>query len=80
MEKPKALKIPKAPSALKGLRAPKGLKPLKPLKQKKARFKRIWLRQGGDYLLSRFRSTIGVTRFNFSVRNGKRWSPCAVIT
>ena len=38
------------------------------------------LQQGGDYLLSRFRSTIGVTRFNFSVRNGKRWSPCAVIT
>ena len=29
-------------------------------------------------LLSRFRSTIGVTRFNFSVRNGKRWSPCAI--
>ncbi len=34
--------------------------------------------QGGGYLLSRFRSTIGVTRFNFSVRNGKRWSPRAV--
>ena len=38
------------------------------------------LLEGGDYLLSRFRSTIGVARFNFSVRNGKRWSPCAVIT
>ncbi len=36
--------------------------------------------QGGDYLLSRFRSTIGVIRFNFSVRNGKRWSPYALIT
>ena len=36
--------------------------------------------QGGDYLLSRFRSTIGVIRFNFSVRNGKRWSPYAVFT
>ncbi|MDE7437506.1 MAG: hypothetical protein K2M93_03390, partial [Muribaculaceae bacterium] len=24
--------------------------------------------EGGDYLLSRFRSTIGVIRFNFSVR------------
>ena len=38
------------------------------------------IRQGGDYLLSRFRSTIGVMRFNFSVRNGKRWSPHAVFT
>ena len=35
--------------------------------------------QGGDYLLFRFRSTIGVIRFNFSVRNGKRWSPYALI-
>ena len=34
--------------------------------------------KGGDYLLFRFRSTIGVIRFNFSVRNGKRWSPYAV--
>ena len=34
--------------------------------------------EGGGFLLSRFRSTIGVTRFNFSVRNGKRWSPCAI--
>ena len=24
--------------------------------------------------------TIGVIRFNFSVRNGKRWSPYALIT
>ena len=30
---------------------------------------------GGDYLLSHFRSTIGVVRLNFSVRNGKRWDP-----
>ena len=35
---------------------------------------------GGDDLLSHFRSTIGAVRFNFSVRNGKRWSPHAVIT
>ena len=34
-------------------------------------------RRGGD-LLSHFRSTIGVVRFNFSVRNGKRWSPHAI--
>ena len=34
----------------------------------------------GDYLLFRFRSTIGVIRFNFSVRNGKRWIPYAIIT
>ena len=26
------------------------------------------------------RSTIGATRLNFSVRNGKRWIPCAIIT
>ena len=34
--------------------------------------------EGGGYLLSRFRSTIGAAGFNFSVRNGKRWSPRAV--
>ena len=38
------------------------------------------LLEGGGYLLSRFRSTIGVIRFNFSVRNGKRWSPYAIFT
>ena len=37
-------------------------------------------RIGGGYLLSHFRSTIGVVRFNFSVRNGKRWSPHAIAT
>ena len=26
------------------------------------------------------RSTIGVARLNFSVRNGKRWNPCAITT
>ena len=36
--------------------------------------------KGGDYLLFRFRSTIGVMRFNFSVRDGKRWNPHAVFT
>ena len=36
--------------------------------------------RGGGYLLSHFRSIIGVARFNFSVRNGKRWSPCAIAT
>ena len=35
--------------------------------------------KGGDFLLSRFPSTIGVARFNCSVRNGKRWSPCAIV-
>ena len=33
---------------------------------------------GGGYLLSRLRSTIGAAGFNFSVRNGKRWSPRAM--
>ena len=37
------------------------------------------LRGGGD-LLSHFRSTIGAVRFNFSVRNGKRWNPHAITT
>ena len=35
--------------------------------------------RGGD-LLSHFRSTIGAVRFNFSVRNGKRWNPHAITT
>ena len=33
---------------------------------------------GGGYLLSHSRSTIGVVRLNFSVRNGKRWDPHAI--
>ena len=36
--------------------------------------------EGGGYLLSHFRSTIGVAGFNFSVRNGKRWNPRAITT
>ena len=36
--------------------------------------------EGGGYLLSHFRSTIGVAGFNFSVRDGKRWSPRAMAT
>ena len=35
---------------------------------------------GGGYLLSHFRSTIGVVRLNFSVRDGKRWDPHAMTT
>ncbi len=35
---------------------------------------------GGGYLLSHFRSIIGVVRFNFSVRDGKRWIPYAITT
>ena len=31
-------------------------------------------------LLTLLRSTIGVTRLNFSVRNGKRWIPRAIAT
>ena len=37
------------------------------------------LKVGGD-LLSRFRSTIGATGLNFSVRDGKRWNPGAITT
>ena len=34
----------------------------------------------GDDLLSHNSSTIGAGRFNFSVRNGKRWNPVAIVT
>ena len=34
--------------------------------------------KGGGDLLSHFRSTIGAMRLNFSVRDGKRWSPHAI--
>ena len=36
--------------------------------------------QDGDYLLSHLRSTIGVAKLNFSVRNGKRWNLRAIVT
>ena len=36
--------------------------------------------ENGDYLLSHLRSTIGVTKLNFSVRNGKRWNLRAIVT
>ena len=51
--------------------------------QKKMAAGRLFVRPpstGGGYLLSHFRSTIGVAGFNFSVRNGKRWSPRAITT
>ena len=38
------------------------------------------LRVRGGYLLSRFRSIIGVAGLNFSVRDGKRWGPRAMAT
>ena len=34
----------------------------------------------GDYLLSHYCSTIGADGLNFSVRNGKRWNPAAIVT
>ena len=34
----------------------------------------------GDDLLSHNCSTIGAGRLNFSVRNGKRWNPVAIVT
>ena len=41
---------------------------------------RVFRSGRGGYLLSRFRSIIDEVRFNFSVRNGKRWSPHAMAT
>ena len=51
-------------------------------KQKKplSDFSEGGLNKEGGYLLSRLRSTIGVTGLNFSVRNGKRWNPGAITT
>ena len=43
---------------------------------KTTRLKKEWRRP----TLPHLRSTIGATRLNFSVRNGKRWSPCAITT
>jgi hypothetical protein len=34
----------------------------------------------GDVLLSHLSSTIGAGGLNFSVRNGKRWNPAAIVT
>jgi hypothetical protein len=34
----------------------------------------------GNVLLSHKRSTIGANGLNFSVRNGKRWFPNAIVT
>ena len=34
----------------------------------------------GDDLLSHKCSTIGANGLNFSVRNGKRWNPIAIVT
>ena len=47
------------------------------VKKKSLRERSRRLKDGVD-LLSHFRSTIGAIRFNFSVRNGKRWIPYAV--
>ena len=48
----------------------------------KKRAGQLWVVRllGGSDLLSHFRSTIGAVRFNFSVRNGKRWNPHAITT
>ena len=56
------------------------LLPIVYITNKARAFARALLLLGGNDLLSHFRSTIGAVRFNFSVRNGKRWSPHAVIT
>ena len=63
--------------------APRGLSPQiydMPVIQEKGTGRLLCRSLNGDYLLFRFRSTIGVMRFNFSVRNGKRWSPHALVT
>ena len=37
-------------------------------------------KDGNDLLSHYLCSTIGAGRFNFSVRNGKRWNPAAIVT
>jgi hypothetical protein len=51
------------------------LKTRKPLRQLRG-----FLLEVGDYLLSHKCSTIGADGLNFSVRNGKRWNPAAIVT
>ena len=55
-------------------------KNLRDIYKKRERQIALSLSVGGGYLLSHFRSTIGVVRLNFSVRNGKRWNPHAITT
>ena len=55
-------------------------KNLRDIYKKRERQIALSLSVGGGYLLSHFRSTIGVVRLNFSVRNGKRWDPHAITT
>ena len=55
-------------------------KNLRDIYKKRERQIVLSLSVGGGYLLSHFRSTIGVVRLNFSVRNGKRWDPHAITT
>ena len=38
------------------------------------------LKEAATYSPTTLCSTIGADRFNFSVRNGKRWDPVAVAT
>ena len=48
--------------------------------KKGSAFGRTLLIKVGDDLLSHNCSTIGAGGLNFSVRNGKRWSPAAIVT
>jgi hypothetical protein len=48
--------------------------------KKKAPDKIQGLIKVGDDLLSHNCSTIGAIGLNFSVRNGKRWNPDAIVT
>ena len=57
-----------------------GVCPLSQTEQKKREKLKFLSFLRGGYLLSHLRSTIGVVRFNFSVRDGKRWSPDAIAT
>ena len=49
-------------------------------KRKPLDFSRGFLIKVGDDLLSHNCSTIGAGGLNFSVRNGKRWNPAAIVT
>ena len=40
----------------------------------------FWLKEAITYSPTLYRSTIGASGLNFSVRDGKRWNPAAIVT
>ena len=65
--------------SIQSVQSVQSVQPVQPIKKKREATSLLTSPLlGGGYLLSHFRSTIGVVRLNFSVRNGKRWNPHAM--